>query len=167
MMHSHKKNVRLLAVSIGLAVFTLLGLLGTTATVQAAPTKVLVTFTDTSLIQHVDPDGNVLGEGVFLGKLRCVGDTCNQKIAFVPALGNVVYEYTFKSRLAFDSAAERVVVTGTGTVFRDGSKTRFSFTGVFQNNPDDTVQVTYEASMPDASFNFPAVPGSFSVMNSN
>jgi hypothetical protein len=165
MMYSHKKSVRLLAVSIGLVVFTLFGLLGTTATVQAAPTKIQVDFTDISPIQFMDSSGNDLGEGVLLGKLRCVGDTCNQKIAFVPASGNVVYEYTFKSRQAFDLVAERVVAAGTGTVFSDGSKTRFSFTGVFQNNGNGTVQVTLAASTPEASFYFPAAPGTFSIMN--
>ena len=173
MIRSQKKNVLLLAVSIGLAgVFILFGPLGMMATAQAAPDTLVVTFTDTSPIQYADLSGNVIGEGVHVGDLRCVGDNCNQKIEFEPVspqatTDTVVYEYKFKSRQAFDPVAERVVVSGTGTIISGGPKIRFSFTGVFQNNRDGTVQVTYLASNPDASFLFPAAPGTFSIFGNN
>ena len=172
-MRTQKKSVQLLAVSIGFTVmFILFGTFGMTSTVQAAPEIVLVTFNDTSPIQYMDPSGNVIGEGTHVGELRCVGDSCNQKIEFEPispqgTTETVVYVYKFKSREAFDPAAERVVVSGTGTVFSGGPKIRFSFTGVLQNNGDGTVKVTYVASTPDASFLFPAAPGTFSIMSNN
>lgn len=170
-MRTQNKSVLSLVLWIGLAmVFILFGPLAMTATVQAAPDVILVTFTDTSPIQYTDPSGNVIGEGVHVGELRCVGDNCNQKIEFEPVTPQptadaVVYEYKFKSRQAFDPVAERVVVSGTGTILSDGPKIRFSFTGVFQNNGDGTVEVVYTASTPDASFFFPAAPGSFSNLS--
>ena len=170
-MHSQKKSVLLLAVSISLAVVVILfGSLGMTASAQAAPNTILVTFIDTSPIQYTDLSGNIIGEGVHVGELRCVGDICNQKIEFEPVSPQptsetVVFEYKFKSRQAFDPVAERVVVSGTGTILSGGSKIRFLFTGVLQNNWDGTVQVTYIASRPDASFIFPTVPGTFSILS--
>ena len=173
MMRSQKKSVLLLAGSIGLAlVFTLFGPLGMTGTVQAAPDMILVTFTDTAPIQYTDLSGNLIGEGLHLGELRCVGDTCNQKIEFEPVFPGpgtepLVVEYKFKSRQAFDPVAERVVVSGTGTIDNGGPKLKFSFTGTFQNNGDGTVLVRYEASAPEASFIFPEAPGTFSFISNN
>lgn len=172
-MRMPKTSVKLLSVSIGFTVMIILfGPFGMTSTVQAAPDIVLVTFKDTSPIEYMDLSGNVIGEGTHVGELRCVGDSCNQKIEFEPispqeTTESVVYVYKFKSREAFDPTAERVVVSGTGTVFNGGPKIRFSFTGVLQNNGDGTVQVTYIASTPDASFIFPAAPGTFSIMSNN
>lgn len=172
-MRSQKTSVILLAVSIGLAlVFTSIGPFGMLASVQAASDIILFTFTDTSPIQYAELSGIVLGEGVHVGELRCVGDICNQKIVFEPVSQQsttdpAVYEYKFKSIQAFDPVAERVVVSGTGTIIRSGLKTRFSFTGILQNNGDGTVRVTYAASTPDASFMFPAAPGTFSVLSNH
>jgi hypothetical protein len=169
MMRTQMKRV-LLLVSMGLAmVFILFGPLGMTASVGAAPDIIHVTFTDTSPTPYTDL-GNVPGTGVHVGELLCLGDICNQKIEFEPvslqtSTDTVVYEYKFKSRQAFDPEAERVVVAGTGTILNNGPKIRFSFTGVFQNNGDGTVQVTYIASAPEASFSFPAAPGTFSILS--
>ena len=188
-MRSPKKTALLLAVSISLAgVFGLLGPLGMTAKVQAqeealheqinltlqmqASPKdiILVTFTDTSPIPYTDLSGNLIGEGVHVGQLWCAGDICNHKIEFEavspqPTTDTVVYEYKFKSRLLLDPVAEIVVVSGTGTMSNGGQKTKFSVTGVFQNNGDGTVSVTYNASTPDASFIFPAAPGTFRIIS--
>ena len=172
MMRSQKKSVLLLSGSTILAlVFLLFGPLGLTGTAQSAPFMILVTFTDTAPIEYRDLSGNS-GEGVHLGELRCVGDNCNQKIEFEPlsqesSRDNMVIEYKFKSRQAFDPEAERVVVLGTGTITDGGSKIKFSFSGVFENNRNGTVAVTYTASTPDASFIFPAAPGTFSVTRNN
>lgn len=171
MMRSRKKSVFVLAVSIGLvAIFFLFGPLGMTGTAQAAPGMIRVTFTDTTT-QYTDLSGNDLGAGVHVGELRCVGDVCNQKIEFVPLSGSttdlLVYEYKFKSRQAYDPTAELVVVSGTGTISSAGPKIRFAFTGTFQNNGDGTIYVRYDASTPEASFIFPAAPGTFSVISNN
>ncbi|MGB7876037.1 MAG: hypothetical protein WBL25_16770 [Anaerolineales bacterium] len=172
-MRSQKKSVLLLVGSISLALVSILfGPLGLTGTAQAAPDMILVTFTDTALIQYKDLSGNLSGEGVHVGELRCVGDNCNQKIEFEPVFPGpttepLVYEYKFKSRVAFSPEAETVVVSGTGTISGAGPKIRFSFTGVFQNNGNGTVQVRYEASTPEASFIFPAAPGTFSIISNN
>ncbi|MGD2027062.1 MAG: hypothetical protein PVI99_04530 [Anaerolineales bacterium] len=189
MMRSQNKRVLLLAVSICLVMVFLFGLLGKTATVHAqekstrekmdltlkihaAPNIILVTFTDTSPIQYTDLSGNVIGEGMHVGELLCIGDNCNQKVKFEPISAGqntepVVFEYKFKSKQAFDPVTERVVVSGTGTLSNAGQKTRFSFTGVFENNGDGTVKVTYISSTPEASFIFPAAPGTFDVFSSN
>ena len=174
-MRSLKKSVLLPAVSIGLVVvFILFGPLGMTAAAQAAPDTLVVTFTGASPIQYQDlgGSGNPIGEGLLVGELLCVGENCNQKIEFEPVASQatadtVVYEYKFKSRLAFDPVAGTVVVAGTGTIASGGPKMRFSFTGIFQDNGDGTVLVNYNALRPDASFLFPAVPGTFSVFSNN
>lgn len=139
---------------------------------QTTPEIVLVSFQDNNPTLYTDLSGNAIGEGVLGGELLCVGEICNQKIAFEPILtestaNTLVYQYKFKSLTAFDPQAERVVVSGTGTIFNDGLKTKFSFTGVFENNGDGTVHVTFQASTPDASFIFSAVPGTFTIFNSN
>jgi hypothetical protein len=131
---------------------------------------VLITFTDTSPIPYTDLSGNLIGEGVLVGELLCVGDVCNQRIEFEPvppgpAPEPVVYEYKFKTRQAFDPEAELVVVAGTGTLVSSGPKMKISFSAVFQKNPDGTVQVTFTASRPDASFAFPAAPGTFTILS--
>jgi hypothetical protein len=168
MIGSQKKIFLLLARPIGFAVvLTLFVLLGMTATVQAAPDFIHLSFTDTTPIQYTDLSGNILGDGVLLGDLRCVGENCSQRIEFEPTGDTIVLEYRLKSRQAFDPAAERVVASGTGTMLNNGSRIKFSFTGIFQNNGDGTIQVTYTASIPDASFIFPAVPGTFSFTNNN
>ena len=172
MMHTQIRRVFLLAVLIVFAVlFNLFGPLGMTAAAQEAPNILIINFTDTSPVQYTDQSGNVF-EGLHVGELRCIEDVCNQKIEFKltspqPTTDTIVYEYKFKSRLAFDPVAERVIVSGTGTILSGGPKERFSFTGVFQNNGDGTVQVTYTASTPDASFFFPAAPGTFSILSNN
>ena len=172
-MHLQKKSFLLLTGSISLAVvFILFGPLGMTGTAQAAPDMILFTFTDTALTQYTDLSGNLIGEGVHVGELRCVGDHCNQKIEFEPATPGpgtepLVYEYKFKSKQAFDPVTETVVVSGTGTISSGSSKIRFAFTGTLQNNGDGTVYVRYDASTPVASFIFPAAPGTFSVISDN
>lgn len=172
MMRTQIRSVFLLAVSIVfIMLFNLFGPLGMTVAAQAAPNIISITFTDTSPIQYTDQSGNI-SEGLHVGELRCIEDVCNQKIEFKltspqPTTDTIVYEYKFKSILAFDPVAERVIVTGTGTIINDGPKDRFLFTGVFQNNGDGTVQVTYSASNPEASFFFPAAPGTFSILSNN
>ena len=174
-MRSQKKSVMLLVGSIGLVVMLMLfGPAGLTGTARAQGNSVqdilLVTFTDTAPVQYTDLSGTVIGEGLHVGELLCIGDICNQKIEFEPlSTGSttdpLVYEYKFKSMLAFDTSVERVVVSGTGTISSGGPKTKFTFTGVFQNNGNGTVQVTYMASTAEASFSIPAAPASFSVFS--
>ena len=170
-MRAKKKNLLLLTSSINLAlVFILFGPLGTTGRAQAAPEMIRVTFTDATPIPYTDLSGNLIGEGLHLGELRCVGENCNQKITFEPVSPGtepLVYEYKFKSRETFDAEGGTVVVSGTGTISSAGSKIRFSFTGVFRNNGDGTIQVRYIASTPEASFIFPAVTGTFSTSSNN
>jgi hypothetical protein len=130
-----------------------------------------VVLTDPVPIQITDLSGNVVGEGVSEGELRCNGDNCTKSIdlnvqLFNPPVGepsSYLLEYKFSSRQAFDLEAERVVVAGTGTKSSDRSKERFSFTATFRNNRDGTLSVTYAASRPDASFVVPEVPGTFEV----
>ena len=146
-----------------------MGVVGAAGQVEQVPTAAHVSHGLLSdvLVFVADGDG---GEGVHVGELRCVGDNCNQKIEFEPVTPQpttdaVVYEYKFKSRQAFDLEEDTVVVSGAGTISSGGPKIRFSFTGVFQNNGDGTVEVVYTASTPDASFFFPAAPGSFSNLS--
>jgi hypothetical protein len=171
-MRLQKRRVFLLVLSIGLAGISILfGPVGLTGRAQAAPDMILITFTDASSIQYTDLSGNVLGTGLHVGELRCVGDICNQKIEFAPLSGTttvpLVFEYKFKSRQAFDTDAEIVVVSGTGTLSGVGPKIRFSFTGIFENNGDGTVRVVYTASTPEASFIFPAAPATVHIPAGN
>ena len=167
-----KKSVLLLVGSVSLAlVFILFGPLSLTRKAQAAPDMILVTFTDTAT-QYTDLSRNVIGEGLHVGELRWVGDNCNQKIEFEPhSTGSstepTMYEYKFKSRQAIDPTAERIAVSGTGTISNGNSKTKFLFTGVFQNNGDGTIEAIYTASTPEALFIFPAAPGTFSITSNN
>jgi len=170
MLRSRKKSLFLMGVSIGLvAMFFLIGPVGLTGRAQGAPIMILVTFTDPDPTHYTDLGGNNPGDGLHVGELRCVGEVCNQKIEFDPQpdTESPVYEYKFKSRLGFDPDAERVVVSGTGIMSSSGQKTRFSFTGTFEKNVDDTIFVRYEASTPEASFIFPAAPGTFSITSNN
>jgi hypothetical protein len=171
MKRSQKKTVLIFALSISLAiVFILLGPLGMITTVQAAPDMILIAFTDTSPTQYTDLLPNVIGTGLHVGELRCVGDICTQKIVFEPvtllaASDTVVYEYKFKSLQVYDPLEGRLIVSGTGTIISNGPKTRFSFTGTFFDNRNGTVRVTYEASTPEASFIFPAASCSICLVS--
>lgn len=165
MMSSRKWKVFL---SVGLVclamVFILIGPWGMTGIVQAAQEMILGSFTDSSPVQYTDLNGNIIGEGMVVGKMRCVGDNCTQEIEFEPispqpTTDNVKYEYKFKSRQAVDPGEQVVVVSGTGSIISDGPKIRFTFAGVLQNNLDGTTRITFEASTPEASFIFPEVPG--------
>lgn len=185
-----KIPVLLLVVSIGLAaVFITLGLLGTTSEVLAQeqaetePTYIdpfyqppppdpdedlqfIAFFTDEVPIQITDLSGNVLGEGLHQGEVKCNSNNCSQKT--VLSVGYyftdpVTYEYQFTTRQALDPEEERVVVSGKGRISSDGQKERFSFTATFQNNRDGTVWVRYEASIPDASFIIPYSSGTFEI----
>jgi len=184
-------QVLLLAAVIGLvAAFISLGLLGTVSPAlaqeiePAGPIKpaprmqapapeldlITVVLSDIVHLEITDLSGNVVGEGTHKGKLRCIGDNCNQRteVSFTrvfapPYRTDVEYDYRFASRLALDPIAESVVVEGTGTISRDGQKERFSFTATFENNRDGTVSATYVASRPDASFRIPSSPGTFTI----
>lgn len=162
-MRSHMKNVLLSIVSVGFALA--LTLFGLVYPVQAAPDTIYLTFTDTTPIEYTDLEGTILGEGVFVGGLRCINDHCNQRIEFTPNTNSdpLVFEYRFKTLSAFDPTFDRVVVTGTGTIISGSSRSGFLFTGVFQNNVDGTVNISFHASNPNASFIFPAIPGTFAT----
>jgi hypothetical protein len=123
-------------------------------------------FTDELTIQITDLSGNVVGEGVHGGELRCNRDNCSQKtyLSFGVSLTEpTVFEYKFTTGQVLDSVEERAVVGGTGTISSRGQKERFSFIATFQNNRDGTVSVRYEASRPDASFIIPEAPGRFVI----
>lgn len=171
MMSSRKRSVFIL---VGLICFAMVLILsgpwGRISTVQAAQETILASFTDTSPIRYTDLSGNILGEGVLVGKMRCVGDNCSQEIEFEPisleaTTGNVKYEYKFKSRQAVNPEVEVVVVSGTGSIIDDGQRIRFSFTGILQNNFNGTTRITFNASTPDVSFIFPEVSGELEFLN--
>jgi hypothetical protein len=125
-------------------------------------------FTDDLTVQITDPSGNVVGEGVHGGEVKCKRNGCSQQtyLSFgLPLAESTVYEYKFTTRLALDPEEERVVVEGKGTISSRGQKERFSFTATFQNNRDGTVSVGYVASRPDASFIIPRAPGTFSIIS--
>jgi hypothetical protein len=180
----------LLAVMMGLgAVFVSIGVLGMspaqahelelTGSPSLAPAQppppddddlgfVALYFTEPLTIQITDLSGNVVGEGVHGGEVRCNRNNCSQTTQLIYTIPLTdwlwsEYEYKFTTRQAIDPVEERVVVGGTGTISSRGQKERFSFTAVFQNNRDGTVWVRYEASRPDASFIIPAAPGTFSI----
>jgi hypothetical protein len=124
-----------------------------------------VVFTDPAIIDVEDLSGEVIGEGVHLGEVRCNGDKCSQKtqLQFTPFFADPAeYEYKFSTRQALDPKKEKVVVAGTGTISSNGQKERFLFTATFRHNRDGTVWVKYEASRPDASFIIEKSPGTFS-----
>lgn len=125
-------------------------------------------FADDLTVQITDLGGNVVGEGVHGGRVKCNSASCSQqtylRIEIAPAEPSM-YEYRFATRLAIDPVAEVVVVGGTGTISSNGQKERFSFTATFQNNGDGTVWVSYEASRPDASFTVPEAPGTFGIFS--
>ncbi len=137
---------------------------------QPPPVNIVsvVVFTDPAIIDVEDLSGEVIGEGVHLGEVRCNGDKCSQKtqLQFTPFFTDpAVYEYKFTTRQALDPEAERVVVAGKGTISSNGQKERFLFTATFENNRDGTVSVTYVASRPDASFMIPKSPGTFAIFS--
>jgi len=182
--------VVLLVVVIGLTTsFVSLGLLGLTPPAAAQEVELtgpinlaprmqapapeidyVIYYTYSEQLEITDLSGNVVGEGIHGGKLRCIGDNCNQRTevvftrVFAPLYRpDVEYDYRFASRQAHDPIAERVVVAGTGTLSSNGQKERFTFTATFENNRDGTVSATYVASRPDASFRIPNAPGTFEV----
>ena len=186
-MRRRRTRVILLVVVTGLAaVFILLGLLRMTSSVLAQGSEpegtvpvsqapdddiIIIVFTDPLNIQITDLSGNVIGEGVHSGEVRCISNKCNQKteLIFTIPLTDpwpfAEYEYKFKTRMAVDPEAARAVVAGIGTISSPGQKERFSFTATFQDNRDGTVSVTYVASRPDASFIIPRSPGTFTIVS--
>lgn len=176
----------ILAVVVGLgALFISLGLLGMTPSVMAqepqAETVVpviqarpedefqfIATYTDLLSVDITDLSGNIVGEGVHLGEVKCNRDNCSQKTQIqlqfsIPSSNVHSVEYKFATRLALDPVAEKVIVAGTGTISNRTQKERFSFTATFTNNRDGTVLVRYEASRPEASFIIPNSAGTFSI----
>jgi hypothetical protein len=109
----------------------------------------------------LDLGGNVLGLGVYDGKLKCNGDNCNQK-ASLELLGTS-YEYKFSTRQASDPTGGSLIVAGTGTLTSNGHKQRFTFFASFINNLDGTIFSRYDASIPEASFIIPRAPGTMKL----
>ena len=109
----------------------------------------------------LDLSGNILGEGLHFGRVKCTGDNCSQKTTIV--LDGVEYTYKFSSRQAHDPDARRLVVEGIGTLTNERQKERFSFTATFEDNRDGTVKTAYVASRPDASFVVPDTSGRFEI----
>jgi hypothetical protein len=123
-------------------------------------------FDDDLTVQITDLIGDVIGEGVHGGRVKCNGTSCSQQTYLrldTASAETTTYEYRFSSRQAIDPVARSVVVTGTGTISSQGQKERFSFTAVLQDNRDGTVSVTYVASRLDASFIVPRAPGTFLI----
>lgn len=189
-MASIKMRPLLLAVIIGLgAVFVSIGVLGMSPALagelevtgsaslaprqQAQPYEFFafgVVFTDPAIVQITDLSGNVVGEGVHVGSVKCNRDNCSKttQLDFTiwfadPRPNESEYEYKFKTLQALDPEEERVVVAGTGTISSRDQQERFRFTATFQNNRDGTVSVTYVASRPDASFVIPKTLGTFTI----
>lgn len=126
-----------------------------------------VVFTDPSLHSVLDLNGNILGEGVHIGEVRCRGDNCNHKTQLDLIVGSkrIGYEYQFKTLNLLDPDGKRSVVAGVGTIYSGSQKERFSFTATFEDNRDGTVSVIYNASRPDASFLIPSSPGTFEIIS--
>jgi hypothetical protein len=127
---------------------------------------VTIYFTHPLTVPIMDPDGNIVGEGVHMGAVNCLGDRCHQQtyLGFdISSEEPTVYEYRFATRLAINPEEEVVVVEGRGAISGRGQKERFSFTATFRNNVDGTVFVAYVASRPDASFTISSAPGSFDI----
>lgn len=120
-----------------------------------------VVFTDPASVEITDLAGEILGEGQHVGELVCHGDNCNKKTQL--SFEGTEYEYKYSTRLAIDPEARRVVVAGIGTISNSEKKKRFSFTAIFEDNRDGTVNVIYQASRPDASFIIPRAPGGFDI----
>lgn len=179
-----KIQLVVLAMIISLvALFILIDLLGTAAPVmaqqqevvsakavepqQAKPSQVEIDYTiyttdpRRSLVQIQDLSGNMKGEGLHFGRVKCKGDNCSQSTTLV--LDGAEYDYKFSYRQAHDPEARRLVVQGTGYVTNDRQKERFLFTAVFEDNRNGTFRTTYEASRPDASFIVPSTPGNFEI----
>lgn len=113
--------------------------------------------TEATLLTVLDLAGNPIGEGVHGGDLKCIRDNCNKRIRLT--VGEIEFEYQFKTLQAFDAEEMRAVVAGTGTIDNGRQKERFSFIATFQDNGDGTVTIRYEASRPDASFIIQRAPG--------
>jgi hypothetical protein len=126
-------------------------------------------FTDDSTVQFTDLSGNVVGEGVHGGEVKCKPKSCSHQTYLssgIPPAELTVYEYKFATKQALDPEARRAVVAGTGTISSQGQKERFTFTATFEDNKDgSTVGVRYEASRPDASFIIPEAPGAFLIFS--
>lgn len=123
---------------------------------------ILVVFADPVTVPVLDLSGEVVGEGVHLGRARCHSTNCNQKIELeltIPLTTYYSIEYRFTTRQAFDPSERRVVMSGEGTLTNDGQKERFTFFGTFTDNRDGTLSAIYQASRPDASFIVPRSPG--------
>lgn len=123
-------------------------------------------FTDDVSIDIMDLSGNPIGEGEHGGMARCNRNNCSQKTHLsldAPLMVSPEYEYRFTSRQVIDPEEKIVIVAGTGTKSSRSQKERFSFVATFEDNEDDTVKVTYEASIPDASFIVPEAPGTFEI----
>lgn len=184
-----KIRILLSAIFIALvAVFGVVWLLGSTATalaqgqelegmqslVQPPPPNdddllFIAFFTEELEIEITDLAGNIVGEGVHSGRLRCNRDNCSQKTAIKmtvvftdPAVSMV--EYKFSTRQALHPEEERAVVAGVGTLVNDaGKKAKFSFSATVQNNRDGTLYVAYVASRPEASLIVPRSAGTMEI----
>lgn len=128
-----------------------------------APFDITIYFTDPNDIYIADLTGNILGVGIHRGEVRCNRiSSCNQKTQLyftIPATINTTFEYKFTTLEGDDPDERRVVVSGWGTLSKDGRKERFLFTATFQDNRDGTIMAIYDASRPDASFIIPNSPG--------
>lgn len=170
-MNTKSRVTIFLASFVGLAtVFILTGLFGVMS-VQAQPPAMEpsyhVVFTDTASIPISDLSGNIVGEGTHLGALMCKTSNCSQKIEIdfdITLVFTDLYhlEYKFTSRQEHDPDEKRLIVGGKGSLTTDHMKERFSFTAIFEDNRDGTVDATYNASRPDASFRVTS-PGSFAI----
>lgn len=135
---------------------------------QRAPDDfdVAIYFTHPLAVPILDLGGNVVGEGVHVGAVKCTGDRCRHQtyLGFdIDSEEPTVYEYKFGARLALNAEEQVVVVEGRGALSGGGQKEKFSFTATFSDNGDGTVFVAYAASRPDASFIIAAAPGSFDI----
>ena len=123
--------------------------------------RIPLTDPDYIALEILDLSGNILGEGLHFGRVKCNGDNCSQQTTIV--LDGVEYTYKFSSREAHNPDERRLVVAGRGTLTNGRQKERFSFTATFEDNRDGTVKTTYFASRPDASFVVPETPGRFEI----
>lgn len=127
------------------------------------PWVVVVVYTDPVGVSITDLVGNVLGEGVHEGGIRCYQNSnCNgqTELYFTNPSTNNSYEYKAATLLTIDPEEQRAIVTGTGILYKDGRKEgRFSYSATIEDNRDGTIKVTYISSNPGASFIIPNSPG--------
>ena len=122
-----------------------------------------------NLVQITDLSGAILGEGLHIGRVKCTGDNCSQRMTIElieliePGYEGKSYEYKFSSRLAISEEDRRVVVGGVGTLTSGQQKERFTFTATFEDNRDGSFASTYVGSRPDVSFIIPRTRGSFVI----